>query len=150
MASSNKLFILYAVCILAAFAAGRYSVQAPEVHTSAGIKEEIKQDANKDTQTHQTTVSVKTPDGTTKTTTTIDTTTKDKMDTAIATTTKVDQTIIPPKIETLNVSFMAGVDFSRQATVYGASVNKQLLGPITIGLFGLTNSTVGLTVGMSF
>lgn len=150
MTPSNKLFILYAICVLAAFAAGRYSVQAPEVHTLAAINEEIKQDANKDTQTHQTIVSVKTPDGTTKTTTTIDTTTKDKVDTAIATTTKVDHTVTPPKIETLNVSFMAGVDFSRQATVYGASVNKQLLGPITIGLFGLTNGTVGGSVGFQF
>lgn len=129
---------------------GRYSTQAPEVKTTVDSIENIKKDLNQNTQTHQVSVSEKTPDGTTKITTTTDTSTVKKVDTITDTDTHITQDVIPPKIDTLNVSILVGLDVSRQTPVYGASITKQVLGPITVGAFGLTNGSVGGSIGISF
>ena len=34
--------------------------------------------------------------------------------------------------------------------LYGISANKEFIGPITIGAFGLTNGTIGLSIGVNF
>lgn len=138
------------VVVVGSFAAGRYSNQKPEVHTVINTEAETKKDSNKDTQTHQVSVSVKAPDGTIKTTTTTDTSTIAKTDTITDSTTHMVQTIIPPKNDTLNISVLAGIDFSRQVPIYGASLTKQVLGPLTIGVFGLTNGIMGGSIGVQF
>ncbi len=53
---------------------------------------------------------------------------------------------------TLNVSVLVANDFSIRAIkpIYGVSVTKEVLGPITVGAFGLTSGTVGLSVGLNF
>ena len=115
----------------------------PSVTTSA--KTDIQQD--KDTHTQTKTVTVKEPDGKVETTTTTDT-----VITAKTTETKDVQTTVTPQKSKINVSAMAGYDFfhpSLQPT-YGLSVSKELLGPITVGAFGLTNGTLGVTVGINF
>lgn len=48
----------------------------------------------------------------------------------------------------VNLSLLGGTDFSRP--VYGLHVSKELIGPISVGLFGLTNKTVGLSLGINF
>lgn len=136
--------------ILFAFILGRHSVQVPEVKTTVDTTKDVKKDLTQDTQTHQVSVTEKTPDGTTKTTTTIDTSTVKKVDTITDTDTHITQDVIPPKIDTLNVSILVGLDVSRQTPVYGASITKQVLGPITVGAFGLTNGSVGGSIGISF
>ncbi len=50
-----------------------------------------------------------------------------------------------------NVSGLVANDFrSVLKPVYGASVSKEVLGPITIGLWGLSSATVGVSVGVNF
>lgn len=46
------------------------------------------------------------------------------------------------------LSVLVGTDFSNP--VYGLHVNKELLGPITVGVFGLTNKTLGVSIGLNF
>ncbi len=54
-----------------------------------------------------------------------------------------------------HVGAMAGVDIKaalggKVPMAYGGSVDYRVLGPVTVGGFGLTNGTVGLSVGLGF
>lgn len=52
----------------------------------------------------------------------------------------------------LNVSVMAGLDVTNPAGGYiiGGQITKRMLGPITLGVWGLSNKTGGLSVGLQF
>lgn len=50
----------------------------------------------------------------------------------------------------LSVSAMAGTTFSLTPPVYGAMVSRNLIGPITVGLWGISNGTGGVAVGLNF
>jgi len=47
------------------------------------------------------------------------------------------------------VGGMISYDFSTTTPVYGIEIHKEILGPINVGVFGLTNKTVGVTFGLS-
>lgn len=51
-----------------------------------------------------------------------------------------------------NLSVLSGINVSQPGNpiLYGASVNRSILGPITIGLWGLSNGTCGASVGLNF
>lgn len=142
MSKYRSITVLLA--ILAAFAFGRYTVKpttVKDVETSTETKKE------KDTHKETTIVVVETPQGDKKTVTTVveDTTinthqTKDSETHEVST---------PPKVNTLNISALAGLDMDYKP-VYGISVTKNVLGPITVGVFGLTNRTIGVSAGLSF
>lgn len=87
------------------------------------------------------------PDGSKTTVTTVDTNTETQTDTNTNST-----TIKENKKSSLNVYAMGGLDVSNPANgfIVGAHVSKQLLGPVSIGLFGFTNKTTGVSVGFSF
>lgn len=53
---------------------------------------------------------------------------------------------------TMNISAIMANDVSHSLLVptYGISISKQVLGPFTIGLFGLTNGTGGVSLGINF
>ncbi len=125
--------LLSSVVMATVFAFGRYSVK-PTIQVQTVTKEVQTQ--------HETIVTVKSPDGTTKTIETVDTNTK--------TNEVIQQTAI--KTSKINVSVLVGNDFSKSGIIplYGISVNKELIGPITVGVFGLTNSTIGLSIGLNF
>lgn len=149
MQTKNKV-IIGVVSLLVAFALGRYSNHSSTVVTHTDTQTDTKKEADKDTQTHSVTVITKEPNGEEKTTTTTDTTTKSKTDTQTDSDTKTTQTVTPQKTGTLNLSLLGGYDMVKAMPVYGASVTKNLIGPITIGVFGLSNGTVGASVGLSF
>ena len=121
-----------------------------EVKTSVKIE---KIDTNKHVNKHKTTVIEVKPDGTKKTTIIQDT----KIDidkkvdiNAISKLVNVEQTTSSPKA---NVSLLVGTntlktDFLSSQIIYGVSVNKEILGPVTIGAWGLTNKTFGVSVGI--
>jgi len=142
--------IISIVVVVTAFAAGRYSApKIPDSHivttTVVDDKKEVKQDD------HKKTVIVKTPDGTTTTTITDEdvVTTQDVKDTDQ----HVDATITAPKTSKLNVSALVGTPFTGPnpfQPVYGVSVTKEVLGPISVGVWALTNSTVGVSLGWDF
>ena len=106
----------------------------------------------KDTHTEDTITTVKTPDGTVKTVEKIDEIAN--VDTTAVTAEQQTKTtdVIPPKVNTLNVSALVGNDFSKGIgfPAYGVSVTKQILGPVTVGAFGLTTGVVGISIGLNF
>lgn len=56
-----------------------------------------------------------------------------------------------PKQSNFNVSVLGGVLVqTRPDLVYGVSVSKQVIGPITGGLFGLSNGILGVSIGLNF
>lgn len=151
--SLTKYKVYIAICaILVSFAVGRFSVGKPEIKTDVAIVQKDKSDEAKDT--HITTTTKEITDATGKkevdTTTTTDIVSHiQKTDTS---TEQVLTDIIPAKVGTLNISMLGGVDTKGVGNpfVYGASVTKQILGPISLGVFGLTNGTAGVSVGISF
>lgn len=49
-----------------------------------------------------------------------------------------------------SVRGMAGWDFSRGVVVYGAGVDRRVVGPVSIGAWGLSSGVVGVSVGVTF
>lgn len=47
-------------------------------------------------------------------------------------------------------ALMAGYSFKQGREVYGASIQKNFIGPISLGAWGLSDGTVGLSVGIEF
>lgn len=139
--------ILIVVSLVTAFAVGRYSAQKP----SSKLQESVVTDTNqsKDQDTIKKTTIEKHPDGVETTTIVEETKTNTIRNTDQSL--SLDKTVTAPKINTLNISVLGGVDFSEAPkTVYGLSVTKDIIGPVSIGVFGLTNSTVGASIGLSF
>lgn len=144
MINQYKCYIIGAIVILAGtFAAGRYSVTttpATKVDTSLQTQQQV------DKNTHTVTVEVKEPSGEVKRTTTTDTTTVATKETE----SKIKTEVVPPKRSTLNVSLLGGYYFPDFLPVYGISISKEVLGPVTVGAFGLSNGTIGVSVGLDF
>jgi len=139
----NKYFI-YAVILIVAFAFGRYSVK----QNITQVTNETEKSKDTDKNVHTVIEIVKLPDGTEKTIKTIDSNTK----TTEKSVTNSSTTSTPVKRSTLNISALAANDFDKHGIlpVYGVSFNKELFGPVTVGAFGLTNKTIGLSIGVNF
>lgn len=128
--------------LIGAYAVGRWASPEKVITKTVTVEVEKKQE-----KTNTVIVKVTKPDGTvTETTTTntetnTETKTKDK-----------SETIVQNKKQSLHISALAGLDVTNPAGgfVFGAHVSKQILGPVSIGLFGLTNKTVGASIGLSF
>jgi len=134
--------------ILTAFAFGRYSVHNPDVKTVETVDTTSNTKVDKDT--HKVTTITKDPDGKEITTITEDTTSK--IDKNTNSNTKIDQTITAAKQPKINISVLGANDFSRGLLVptYGLSFNKEFIGPVTIGAFGLMNGVIGVSIGLDF
>lgn len=139
--NKNKEALGGIIIIVLAFYVGRYTSPTKVETKNVTIEiEKIKQ--------HQDTIIVEkvNKDGSKETTTRIITDTdKDASKTS-------EQTKIVENKPSLNVYALGGLDVTNPANgfIVGAHVSKQLLGPISIGVFGFTNKTVGVSVGMSF
>lgn len=120
-------FILYSVACFLAFLFGRHTAKFNTV------KQEVKE-----VVTYRTIIKTKKPGGETRTVVT------EEINSRTKTVTKPG-----PKV---NVSALAGVDTTSSILkpVYGISVSKEFIGPITVGAYGLTNGTVGLSLGVNF
>lgn len=86
---------------------------------------------------------VKEPNGVVETTTTVD----DDKTTSIDTLSKIQD---PTKDTTIALSY--GMDFSDTIPrpVYGVQASKKFIGPLSLGVYALTNKTIGLSIGYSF
>jgi len=130
--------ILILIVAVLCFVVGRRSVK-PVVVTQVETREVEAVEHDK-----RQTVTVRRGDTTTTTTT-------DDITTAV----KIDDTqtksAVLPRRSSMNVSALVGTDSIRYPTpVYGLSISKELIGPVTLGLWGLTNGTVGVSVGVNF
>lgn len=149
--SSKTKGILVASGLLISFAMGRYSIQTPEISTQINQKTTEQISTDKEDHTQTIIIHTKAPDGTEKTTTTInnniDTKTKDKYTTTIAET----QVVTPPPHDLWSVSAMVGLNpTSNFVPTYGAQVSKKILGPVAAGIFIFSNGFAGVSLGVTF
>jgi len=101
----------------------------------------------KKTKTHKVSVMEIKPDGSKKITVTEDT----KTDTEAQSISKDDthvQKSISVKTGATRASVLIGWDFNSTQMTYGASISKNILGPVSIGAWGLTNKTLGVSFGI--
>lgn len=146
---SYKYKILIAMLALAAsFAFGRYTVNST-TKTTEDTKVDTTIDSDKNKHKETTTVTIELPSGEKRTTTTTTEDSNTIKHSAQEVTQHIDQTITKGD-SYLNVSALAGLDVSKMRPVYGASVSKEMLGPITLGAFGMTNGLIGLSIGLNF
>lgn len=137
--------VLGALCAVS-FAVGRYT--APEK-----VKTEIKIQKEVITQqvVHTVTKVVERPDGTKETEVTQDSDTNTHSDTVKD---KLKEVIVSH--DSLNISILAGAQphlfqgISVGPIIYGASVTKTLWGPVTIGAWGLSDLSAGVSLGLNF
>jgi hypothetical protein len=144
--NKNEMIVL-AIALLVSFALGRYSstlTTTTTQHTATKTNDDIK------TQTHALIVTLKRADGDVQTTETIDSTADNKLIQDQQTTAKT--VVQTQKQSQLNVSLLVAEDLSQPVLVprYGLSITKQLVGPVTFGLFGLNNGTLGVSIGLNF
>jgi hypothetical protein len=131
---TETIVILVALALM--FALGRYSVPDNQVTTT--------DDKTAQNHTITTIITLKKANGETSTTETIDSKTKTKEEDRI-----VQMEAAKSKI---NVSALASVNVTKgdMTPLYGISVSKEILGPVRVGVFGLTNGIVGVSVGLDF
>lgn len=147
--------------LLTAYAFGYYEspekiktvTQTVEVEKKTENKET---DVNRDKHRQTTTTETTKPDGTkTKTTTTTEDTTTNKKTDSSSIDDKSKSTEETKEVtksgKNLNISLIAGAPVLPPGIpVYGVAVTTSLIGPITTGLWGLSNGIVGASVGLSF
>lgn len=154
MSDKVKVLIIV-VLLLASFAGGRWL--APEkvrVETKTVEVEKKIDKIDKTTDKHKEAVIVEVvkPDGTKETTTKTVEDVKVKIDTkeVVLDTVTTDKTKeVAGSSAKVTIAAMGGLtrDFS---PVYGAAVSKPILGPVTVGAWGLSNLTFGASVGLTF
>lgn len=137
-----------ALLTLISFAAGRYTGQSETVKTDTKLTD----DYSKAVSTHeqQVTQTTKEKDGTVITivTTTKDTNTSNTDD-KTSDVSKSVQIIASKAI--VHLDLLAGLQTTlSRKPIYGASINKEILGPVSVGVFGLTNGTIGASIGITF
>lgn len=129
-----------------AFAFGRYSVKFPPDTKTAETKAET-DNKTTDTDTHKVTVIEKDcKTGVEKTTITEDSISREKE--AQKTVDKLLTEVTQQKRRTTNISALAGLEDFKPA--YGISANMEVFGPVTAGVFGMTNGTIGISLGINF
>jgi hypothetical protein len=139
------------VALATAFAVGRYTV--PEkVKIETKVVEVEKIVKVKDKRKERKVVTITRPDGTKEKTshTVEDTKTDERKDVAKNEETKSETVRGASKV---TISALGGVDFRRLGSepfVVGASVTKPMVGPVTFGVFGLSNLTFGVSAGLTF
>lgn len=160
---SLKVKILICVVALAtAFAIGRFTVpekikevvKVVEVEKKVIVKEK---GTTQEKKMKTVIVEVTRPDGTKEKTTTIteDTQTATETSSRSDTETKTDttkETEIVRGNSKVTVSALAGIKVTRpqDGMVFGASLTKPILGPVTLGAFGFTDGRAGVSIGLSF
>lgn len=142
----NKVVYL-AVIAAIAFCLG-YEVDDSRKPSSETVKStETQQFDTRQTHEHIETVVSKAPDGSS-----VETITKDVViDSDRQKTTQKQSSVVVEAVKPkINLSVLGGYDINRHETLYGASASKEILGPVTLGVFGLSNSIVGVSVGIGF
>ncbi len=127
---------------IAGFFIGRESVP-PEIKTIEVIRT-VEVEVEKHRETNETVV--KHPDGSETTTRrTTEDTSKHKTDK------KEESTQTVSTSRPYHVSALAGVSVQDlKSPVYGIHVSKDFIGPVNLGAWGLTDGSVGVSIGVSF
>jgi len=159
--NSRKVKIgIVSVALLTSFAVGRYTVSEKIVTVTKTVEVAKKDDDKvvdnkKKTHTTTTTTTAEKPDGskvtTVATTTDINSDIKvnDKIDSTTSTESDAKSTI-SKGLSQLTLSAMGGYDFRLNSLVYGVSLTKPVLGPIGIGIWALSQPSVGASLNLTF
>lgn len=157
LTKEGKIGIVIAIVwTLGAYGFGRWS--APDhVKIETKIVEVEKKttdtDTNRDKHKKTTVVETTKPDGTKEKTTVIteDTDTERKTHSTDDIAKTSDTVKELSRASKVTLSALAGMNVtSAGLPVYGVSVSKPILGPITVGAFGFQNGLVGASLGLTF
>lgn len=149
MTLKTKVVLIFAIFV-GAFALGRYSVPQAEVTTETKEKTDVKKQVDKDTKKKSTTTVVESPTGDKTTTTVVEEETSIHKDTTESRSTDTLSISVPAVRSAVSISALVGVSRDRLTTpIYGLQVSKEILGPITIGAFGMTNGVFGVSIGVN-
>lgn len=171
MSTKYKL-ILVALVLAATFAGGRFSaptkvrVETKTVEVKTAITEQTAtaSQAREDDEDHETDVTetVK-PDGTRVVETRMIAKTRTREEAQEShESVRIDQVAreqdkvkeVTRSRAALQVDLLAGAQVSLSSglgpMVYGVHVSRELFGPVTVGLFGMSNGTAGVSVGLRF
>ncbi len=153
MAIKNKYKVgAVVVGLTTAFAFGRYSVpEKIKIETKVVEVEKkvvtVVRDKHKNTKI----VDVVKPDGSKETTTTvIEDTVTDRKSKETGTTNAASSSETTKGDSKVTISALGGYDLNSSKLVYGLSLTKPILGPIALGVFGLSNKTLGFSLGLTF
>lgn len=159
--TTRRKIIIFLVYTLVAVAVGRYTVTFSSKDSKQDDKKEEthkKEDKDKhdDKIIKRKVVEETKPDGTKiKTTDTIVTDKKNETD-HTNTDSKTDDKSKETKTETansgkFNISVLGGVNVTNPVKpIFGAHVSRDIIGPVNVGLFGLSDGVVGASVGVTF
>lgn len=132
MPTTNQVRILIIVAVIA-YALGRYvSPAAPKVETASV----------KSIDTEITKTITKAPNGKIRSVTVTKISDNESQIKKIAPTTSKP---IKPM-----VSLLGGYDLTSHKNVYGLSITKPLIGPVQVGVWGLSNGSLGISIGAEF
>lgn len=143
MTTRNKI-ILAVVLLAISFASGRFlTPEKTKIEVKTITVEKVVTEV-----VHQKIYIKENPDGSKETTIVTDTNTDSKTNSKSNDETK-ESTISKDRI---NISVLTGSNFpiNLSAPIYGISANKNILGPITGGIFALSNKTAGISIGLNF
>lgn len=147
--------LIAAIALLTAYAAGRFTSPVKivkETQTSAADKKTQDSDTDRTRHRDTTTVVVQSPDGKTTTTTHIvddantDSRTKTVDDAITRTQSRTETTYQGSKV---TLSALGGLAWDL-TPVYGVMASKELIGPIGVGAWGLTDRTFGVSLSLTF
>ena len=166
MTTKTKV-IITVISLAVAFAFGRYTTPVKTVEVIKTVEvdkktDDKKTDRQKDDNSVTTIVEVTHPDGTKEKTTTITHKTQDHTKTdesrreedskSSETTKETYRSSGRVTISALGGLYLPNFPSSLASPqrVYGIAVSKEVLGPLSIGVFGLNDYTAGISVGLSF
>lgn len=130
---TKKTVLLLTLSVAAAaYAFGRYAQPEKVVVKEVEV---VKRDVKTVVRT------VKQPDGTVIR----ERTTEDKTQTM----SEKEKTVVNDKSK-VTVNALLGYSFNDRKEIYGLMVQKQMFGPVSVGAFGMSDTTVGVTIGISF
>jgi 23S rRNA pseudoU1915 N3-methylase RlmH len=139
--NKNKEALGGVIIIVIAFYCGKYS--APErIKTEIKVVE-VEKEVKK--SEHKTIKIKQNNDGSKETIIISDTNTEEK---SKEKTTEEKKEII--RNAKTNISLLVGGAYPISGPHYGLSVQRQLIGPITLGAWGTTNNNFGLSIGLNF
>lgn len=148
---SNKIVVLIVlILILVSFMVGRYSVNPPAVKDTQIVTQDTQTQIKEEKHVIVHTITVKEPSGVERTETTTESDTHIDKDKNTESQTVVEHESTLQKRSEVNISGLIASDLNDIKPVYGLSVSKEIIGPITVGLFGFTNGTLGVSVGINF
>lgn len=144
-------------------AVGRYTVPVKiktEIKTVEVIKTVTVQDTSADKKVHKETTTTTTtkPDGSKESKTTVVEDSDFKKDTTIVKN-EDDAKFSDSKTEItktgsrLNISALAGAPVSLHGLgnfTYGLHISRDLIGPVSVGLFGMSDGVAGISIGLTF